>query len=90
MSDNRFNCPKCAKSIGGSTREGGVRVKLAITLVKSDGTVHGPCSECGEDVIVAVGGAPSEGVQKAMPTAPERSATPGRARLVLDMKDLRG
>ena len=86
MSDNRFRCPKCEKSLGGSTREGDVRVRLAITLVKADGTVHGPCSECGADVIVAVGGSPSEDVKKALPPI----VSSGRGRLVLDIKDLQG
>lgn len=73
--DNPFRCPHCAKSLGGLTREGGVRVRLAITLVKADGSVHGPCSECGGDVIVSQGGAPTEAVRKAMaPPRPKRLA----------------
>lgn len=82
MSDNRVRCPTCAKSLGGLTREGDIRVRLAITLVKADGTVHGPCSECGGDVIVAVGGTPSDEVKKALPVV--------ESRIVFTLGDLRG
>jgi len=83
MGDNRMRCSACRKALGGPTREGDVRVRLAITLVKADGTVHGPCSECGADVIVAIGGVPADAVQQALPTAP----VSGRGRLVLALDD---
>jgi hypothetical protein len=88
MGDNRVRCPSptCGKTLGGPTREGDVRVRLAITLVKADGTVHGPCSECGADVIVAVGGAPSNVIQKALAPAPVAA----RGRFVLNLEDWKG
>jgi hypothetical protein len=88
MGDNRVRCPSptCGKTLGGATREGDVRVRLAITLVKADGTVHGPCSECGADVIVAVGGAPSDAVRKALAPVP----VVARGRFVLNLEDLKG
>lgn len=88
--DNRVRCPKCEKSLGRLTREGDVSVRLSIVLVKADGTVHGPCSECGADVIVARGGEPAETVKKALST-PEtpRHARTG-ARFVLDLRNLGG
>ncbi len=88
MGDNRFRGPSCSKSLGRLTREGDVSVRLSITLVKSDGTVHGPCSECGEDVIVAVGGAPAESVKKSLATPnPPKAAGPA-GRFVLDLRTL--
>lgn len=84
--DNRVRCPGCAKSLGRLTREGDVSVRLSITLVKSDGTVHGPCSECGADVIVAMGGAPSEPVKKALTTPETPKSARAGGRLVLDLR----
>ena len=49
----RLRCPHCVKAIGGRSREGGVRLRLSITLLDEDGTVHGPCPHCKGDVIVA-------------------------------------
>jgi hypothetical protein len=92
MSDNPVRCTSCNKSLGGLTREGEVRLRLAITLVKSDGTVHGPCEHCGADVIVSRGGAPEKLVQKALGAAPSgsypTSARAPRGRLVLNLRDL--
>lgn len=81
MSDNRLRCPSCAKSLGGLTAEGDVRVRLAITLVKSDGTVHGPCSHCGADVVLTTAGIAVEAVKKSFQAKPT-------GRLVLDLRDL--
>ncbi len=92
MGDNAVRCPKCEKSLGGLTRDGDVRVRLAITLVKGDGTVHGPCGHCGEDVIVSSGGAPTERVQKALTPGAYPTTTgehPARRRLVIDLRDFR-
>lgn len=84
MGDNpAIRCPSCAKSLGGLTREGDVRLRLAITLVKSDGTVHGPCPHCHADVVVTRGGTAEATIAKALaPASPSR--------LVLALRDLGG
>ena len=86
MSDNRLRCPACDKSLGGLTREGDVRVRLAITLVKADGTVHGPCSACGADLVLVRDGTLVEALDKAF----EPPEVIVRGRLVLALRDLGG
>jgi hypothetical protein len=48
-----IQCPHCRKSIGGPATDGGLRVRLAITLIDSDNRIHGPCPACKKDVTVA-------------------------------------
>lgn len=55
--ERTITCPHCAKSLGGTAREGGFKLRLGITLVDDDGSVHGPCPHCKADVIVATGAA---------------------------------
>lgn len=50
----KVKCPHCAKSIGGPATEGGFRLRLGIMIVDPDaGTIHGPCTHCKQDVVVA-------------------------------------
>lgn len=84
-----LRCPSCSKSLGGRTLDGDVSVRLAITLVKSDGTVHGPCSGCGADVVLVAGGVVAERVAKAL--NPEPAPPPrGARRFVLDLRGAGG
>jgi hypothetical protein len=46
-------CPHCAKSLGGASTDGGVKVRLGITQIDDSGRVHGPCPHCKADVTVA-------------------------------------
>ena len=63
-----FNC-QCGAKIGNEASQGGLRIRgLAIILVKSDGTVHGPCQKCRADVVISQGGTLSKSVQAAMGT----------------------
>jgi len=48
-----IHCPHCRKSVGGSATEGGLRVRLGITLVDpASGAIHGPCPFCKADIVV--------------------------------------
>lgn len=52
-----IHCPHCAKSIGGSSSEGGFRVRLGIVLLDPDtGAVSGPCPHCKTTIEVSKGG----------------------------------
>jgi endogenous inhibitor of DNA gyrase (YacG/DUF329 family) len=50
---NKVCCPHCNKSIGGTAKDGGVRIRLGILLIDEDsGRIHGPCPQCKQDVVV--------------------------------------
>lgn len=55
MPDNdRIVCPECGKSLGGLATEGGLRMRLGITLIDpASGRIHGPCPQCKKDVTIA-------------------------------------
>ncbi len=52
---DKIRCPHCSRDVAQKASGGGIKVRLAITLVDEDGRVHGPCPRCKQDVTVGHG-----------------------------------
>ena len=68
-----IDCPHCFKSLGGPSSDGGVKIRLGITLVDDQtGRVHGPCPFFKADVTVAEGAELSKALTSPTPKPPKR------------------